>query len=170
LHWWLKRLISLSSHYPIVWFGIGKEEKPMRVEEKKTFILTKHVFSFFFYLDPSYFQSSWLSYFFFILNDVKCYRSTTLSSTNSLGIIIAIEKHKRKFLGVQELVVVCSFEFLTPLLWGAITFTFLIRFSRFLMLQMRQEEGFNICLDTKNKRALPLDLDFPKCLSELKLA
>jgi hypothetical protein len=169
LHWWSKRFISFS-HCPIVCFGIGIEEKPMKVEEKKTFILTKHVFSFFFYLDPSYFQSSWLSHFFFILNDVKCYRSTTLSSTNSLGTIIAIEKHKRKFLGVQELVVVCSFQFLTPLLWGAITFSFLIYFWRFLMPQMRQEEGFNIYLDTEDKRALPLDLDCPKCLSELKLA
>jgi hypothetical protein len=33
---------------------------------------------------------------------------------------------------------------------------------------MCQEERFNICLDTKTKRALPLDLDFPKHLSVLK--
>jgi hypothetical protein len=33
-----------------------------------------------------------------------------------------------------------------------------------------QEEGFNISLDTINKRALPLDLDSPKCLNVLKLA
>jgi hypothetical protein len=35
---------------------------------------------------------------------------------------------------------------------------------------MHQEDGFNICLDTINKRALPLDLDYPKRLSVLKLA
>jgi hypothetical protein len=36
------------------------------------------------------------------------------------------------------------------------------------MPQMCQEEGFNIFLDTKNKRALPLDLNYPKHLSVLK--
>jgi hypothetical protein len=35
---------------------------------------------------------------------------------------------------------------------------------------MHQEEGFNICLDTRNKRALPLDLDYPKGLNVLKPA
>jgi hypothetical protein len=34
---------------------------------------------------------------------------------------------------------------------------------------MHQEEGFNIFLDTRNKKALPLDLDCPKRLSVLKL-
>jgi hypothetical protein len=33
---------------------------------------------------------------------------------------------------------------------------------------MCQEEGLNICLDTRNKRALPLDLDCLKHLSVLK--
>jgi len=33
---------------------------------------------------------------------------------------------------------------------------------------MRQEEGFNIFLDIKNKRAFTLDLDYPKCLNVLK--
>jgi hypothetical protein len=35
---------------------------------------------------------------------------------------------------------------------------------------MGQEEGFNICLDTENKRAFPLDLDYFKRLSVLELA
>jgi len=35
---------------------------------------------------------------------------------------------------------------------------------------MRKEEGFNICLDTKNKRAFPLDLNYLKHISVLKLA
>jgi hypothetical protein len=36
---------------------------------------------------------------------------------------------------------------------------------------MRQEEGFNIYFDTKNKKALlPLDLDYLKRLNVLKLA
>jgi len=56
----------------------------------------------------------------------------------------------------------------SPLLWGAITFSFQIHFWQFLVLQMCQEEGFNICFNTKNKRALPFDLDCPKCLTILK--
>jgi hypothetical protein len=35
---------------------------------------------------------------------------------------------------------------------------------------MRQEEGFNICLDKRDKKVLPLDLDCPKRLTVLKLA
>jgi hypothetical protein len=30
---------------------------------------------------------------------------------------------------------------------------------------MRQEEGFNFCLTTRNNKALPLDLACPECLS-----
>jgi hypothetical protein len=52
----VEKVHKFGSHCPSVCFGIGKEEKMMRVEEKN-FILTK-CFFFFFYLDPSYFQSS----------------------------------------------------------------------------------------------------------------
>jgi hypothetical protein len=41
----VEKVCKFSSHCPNVCFGTGKEEKPMRVEEK-TFILTKHVFIF----------------------------------------------------------------------------------------------------------------------------
>jgi hypothetical protein len=71
---------------------------------------------------------------------------------------------------VQELIVVCSFEFLTPPHLGAIIFSFIICFWRFLVLQMHQKEAFNIYFDTKYKIAFPLDQDFPKRLSVLKLA
>jgi len=37
------------------------------------------------------------------------------------------------------------------------------------MLQMHKEEGFNIILDTANKKTFTLDLDYPKCLSVLNL-
>jgi hypothetical protein len=40
--------------------------------------------------------------------------SATLIFANNIGAIITIEQHKRIFLGVQELVVVCCFEFLIP--------------------------------------------------------
>jgi hypothetical protein len=38
------------------------------------------------------------------------------------------------------------------------------------MPKMYQEEGFNIWLETLKKRALPLDVNYPKHLSVLKLA
>jgi hypothetical protein len=41
----VEKVHKFSFHYPSVCFGIVKEEKPMRVEEK-TFIFTKHVFIF----------------------------------------------------------------------------------------------------------------------------
>ncbi len=118
--------------------------------KKKTFIFTKHVYLFFLF-GP--FLLSKLTTFSFLLhlNDLKCYRSAILSFTNNLGIIITIEQHKRKFLGVQELIMVCCFEFLTPLLWGAITFSFIIYFWQFLVPEMCQKEEFNIYLDTKKK-------------------
>jgi hypothetical protein len=58
------------------------------------------------------------------------------------------------------------FEFLTPLLWGAVTFSFLIFFQRLLVCHMHQKEGFKFCLDTKNNRTLPLD---PACLEHLSV-
>ncbi len=53
----VEKVHKFSSHCPNVCFGTGKEEKPMRVEEKN-FHTYKTFFSFFLYLDPSYFQSS----------------------------------------------------------------------------------------------------------------
>jgi hypothetical protein len=51
----------------------GKNNK----KRNKLSNLQNMVFFFFFSLDPSYFQTSWLSYFLYILNDLKCYRSAT---------------------------------------------------------------------------------------------
>ncbi len=38
-----------------------------------------------------------------------------LNSTNNVSTIITTKQPKKNFLGVQELVVICCFEFLTPL-------------------------------------------------------
>jgi hypothetical protein len=46
-------------------------------------------------------------------------------------------------------------------------FSFLICFQQLLVCRMCEEEGFKFCLDTRNNRALPLDLACPdsfKCL------
>jgi hypothetical protein len=48
-----------------------------------------------------------------------------------------------------------------PLLWGAVIFSFLINFWRFLVCQMCQEEGFKFCLDTRNKRNPPFGSGLP---------
>jgi len=52
----VEKVHKFSSHCPSVCFGIGKEEKPMRVEEKN-FILTKHVFLFSFIWTPPTFKA-----------------------------------------------------------------------------------------------------------------
>jgi hypothetical protein len=49
------KVYKFSSHCPSVYFGIGKEEKPMRV--KKNFHIYKTCFSLN-YLQSSFFQSS----------------------------------------------------------------------------------------------------------------
>jgi hypothetical protein len=51
----VEKVHKFNFHCPSVCFGIGKEEKPMRVEEK-TFILTKHVLLFSFIWTPLTFK------------------------------------------------------------------------------------------------------------------
>jgi len=161
----VEKVHKFSSHCPSVYFGIGKKEKPMKVEEKNF-----HIYKTCFFLN--YFKtllSKLITFSIFLhFNDLNCFRSATFSSINNLGTITTIEQHKRKFFGVQELVVVCCFEFLTPPTLGAHNFLIFNPFSQFLMPQTCQEKGFNIFLDTKNKRALPLNLNYPKHLSVLK--
>jgi hypothetical protein len=41
-----------------------------------------------------------LSYFLFILNDLKCYKSATWSFTNHVGVLIATKQRKMNYLGV----------------------------------------------------------------------
>ncbi len=47
------------------------------------------------------------------------------------------------------------FEFLTPFTLGDHNFLISNPFSRFLLCQMRQEEGFKFCLDTRINKTLP---------------
>jgi hypothetical protein len=109
----VEKVHKFNSHCPSVYFGIGTEEKPMKVEEKnfhiyKTCFLKK--------LFRTLLLSKLIIFSIFLhFNDLNYFKRATLSSTNNLGTITTIEQHKRKFLGVQELVVVSCFEFLTPL-------------------------------------------------------
>jgi hypothetical protein len=121
----VEKVHKFNSHCPNVYFGIGKEEKPMRVEEKKIHICKTCFFEKIF---RTLLLSKLITFSIFLhFNDLNCFRSVTFSSINNLGTITTIEQHKRKFSGVQELVAVCCVEFLTPPLWGVITFSFLIR-------------------------------------------
>jgi hypothetical protein len=67
--------------------------------KKKNFHTYKTRFFSFIWTPPTFKAHNFLI-FFFILNDLKWYRSATLSSTNYLSTKITIEQHKRKFLGV----------------------------------------------------------------------
>jgi len=52
----VEKVHKFNSHCPSVYFGIGKKEKPMKVEEQNF-----HIYKTFFlkiYLEPSFFQSS----------------------------------------------------------------------------------------------------------------
>jgi hypothetical protein len=151
-------------------FVLDLKKKKTNKNWRKKISLLQNIFFFFLLFGP-FLLSKFITFsFFFILNDLKCYKNVALSSAYNLCTIITIEQHKRNFLGVQELVVVCCFELLTLLLWGGITFSFLIHFWQFLIPQMQQEEKFSIYLDTINKKPFPLDVDYPKRLSVLKSA
>ncbi len=124
----------------------------------------------FFSLEPSYFQSLQLSYFLFILNDLKFYRNTTLSFTNHFGILVARKQHTKNFLDFQESAlqhsVICYFEFLTPFILRGHKF---LNSNPFFMIscvyEMCQQEGFQFCFNTRNNDVLPLDLTCPEHLS-----
>ncbi len=112
--------------------------------KKKSFSTQKALFCLFFFpsLDPSYFQSFYLFLYLFILNDLKCCRSITFSSTNHPSTLIATEQCTRIFWlfesqlwSVRCLFVLSSWP---PLLWAVVTFSILIHFWRFLMCQMCQ--------------------------------
>jgi hypothetical protein len=111
--------------------------------EKQNFQLTRHFFSSFFLhffsLDPSYFKTLINFLFHIILNDLKCYRNTTWSSNINKATY-------KEFLGCSE-TGLCSvlwffLKFLNPLLWGPVTFSFLIHFKQLLVCQMYQRMGF----------------------------
>jgi hypothetical protein len=120
-------------------------------KEKKSFSTYKTCFFFFFFsLNPSYFQTSELSYFLFIFDNLK---------TNIQGIYWVFWE--------LTLIVFSGwlFEFLTLFtLWGC-NFFISYLFLTIVSVSDVPRGGFKFCLDIRNNWALPLDPACPECLS-----
>jgi len=70
------------------------------VIKKICYFELQNIFYFIFlHFNPSYFQTSWLSHFLFILNDLNGYTSITWSSPNYFGSLIRTKQHTKNFLG-----------------------------------------------------------------------
>jgi hypothetical protein len=96
-------------------FVLELEKKNNQWELKKKISYLQNMFFFFFKFGPLLLSK--LITFSFLLHFkwFKVMRECHLKlPTNNLGTVIIIEQHTKNFLGVQELVVVCCFEFLTP--------------------------------------------------------
>jgi hypothetical protein len=133
---------------------------------KMSFLTHKmHFFSFYFLLFGPLLLSK-LSNFLIsrsFLNYLKCYRRATFNSRNGFWTLIATKQHPRNFferlrMGFVLFNGLFLWVFDSLLLWGAVTFSILIFFWRFLMHQMCQWERFKFCLDTRNNRALKWSL------------
>ncbi len=112
--------------------------------KKKSFPTHKTCFFFHSYWTPFIFKASNFFISPLFLNDLKCYRSTTLISTNHMWSLIATKQYTIlvSWLGLVFVVFGGLFFFLSsspPLLWGAITFSILIPF--FDDFQICQQEG-----------------------------
>jgi len=116
--------------------------------------------TFFFFLFGSFILSNLLTFFFlFILNDLKCYRNTTLSSTNHFCILITTKYHKRNFLGVWEPAFVTFggffLEFLTPFTLRGHNFLNYILFLRIFNALDTLIGGFQILFRQKTMEYSP---------------
>jgi hypothetical protein len=98
--------------------------------------------------------------FLFILNDLKCYKSTTWSSTNHLWTLIAREKHTRNFFECFE-INLCSVRWFVllsswpPLLWG-LNFVISNLFSTNVSVSDAQREGIQVLFGHQKQHSLPL--------------
>ncbi len=97
------------------------------------------------------FSSLWTPFTFKLHNFLISYsllQECHLSWTNHLSTLIATEQHTKNFLGVQKLAFAVfrwKFVFLSswpPLLWGAITFSFLIHFLHVRGCAKRRDSSF----------------------------
>ncbi len=69
---WFKNVIGASCQDLEIIFEMQSQQTSQKwVVKKILFSIVKRVFFIFLQFDPSYFQTSWLYYFLFILNDLK---------------------------------------------------------------------------------------------------
>jgi hypothetical protein len=121
-------------------------------------------FLFFIFFEPLLLSN--LTTFLFTLNDLNCYKSSTWSFTNHFETLIITKQHTKNFLSVWEPAFVTFnglffFEFLTPLLWEVITFSFLTIFSALDV----PKRGVQVLFGHHKQWALPLDPTSLECLN-----
>ncbi len=105
----------------------------------------------------------------FILNNLKCYKSVTFSSTNHRENLIAPEQHTNFFSSVRESTLlclgVCFFEFLTPSTFGGCNF---FNSNSFLMIFSAPDVStgrVQVLFKHQKQWSLPLNLACPECLN-----
>jgi hypothetical protein len=108
----------------------------------------------------------------FILNNLKFFRTATLSFTKHLWTLTAIEKHTRNFLGVWEValqgLVICSLSSRAPFTLGAVDFSILIHNWWFLVSD-ECTGGVQVLFGHQNQQNPPLGSDLPKPFQPLWL-
>ncbi len=140
-------------------FEVQMKRNNEKIARRKISFPTHKTCFFFFFLDPSYFQSFYLFHFLSILNDLKCYKSATFSSTNHVWTLITT-KQLQFFFGWLGLSFsnVWWFVFLNswpPLIWGAKIFSILICFWWFLVHQCINRRGSSFFWTPKTTKSSP---------------
>jgi hypothetical protein len=83
-------------------FKVQRKRSNEKITRKRKSFLTCKTFVFSNLWTPLTFKLHNFLIFLFILNDLKCYRRVTSSSTSHVGTLIATKQHTWNFLGVQE--------------------------------------------------------------------
>jgi len=145
--------------------GIIFEVQRKMSNEKITRRKKKNSMFFLFFILFGLLLLSNLITFLFILNDLKCYKSSTWSFTNHFGTSIITKQHTRNFLSVWELAFV-AFNGLFFWVFDLLCFGRWYLFKFFSFVTIFKQNLNSSYLDTINKGALPLD---PACLECLNV-
>jgi hypothetical protein len=135
----------------------AKRTTKKKKSKKNTFFrIAKHVFNYFSSFGPFLFHRC-MHFSFFVQIEwfkplwnchLKFYKSFCNSKCNKIIFKDFFEGFGNRLWTIWSKVF--FFVKMTPLLQGAVTFSILVHFCRFLMRQMRQEEGSIYFLDTIN--------------------
>jgi len=100
--------------------------------------------------------------FLFILDDLKCSRNGTWSSTNHFWTLIVIEQHTKNFLSVWKLgfvvfgILLFFFEFLTPFMLGGHNFLISNLFSMIISVSNTPRGGVQVLFEHPKQQNSPL--------------